>query len=221
MAEKKANKKSAKIDDKKAKEAAKATPQALTKTDSQKAPAVKAASAMQTTPKAEAVKVEPAKLTETPKAEAKAPAVIEPSAIQAVPKAEKEAIKPKAEAVKVEPVKTADVPKAEAVAVKASPAIQTTPKAEEKSVKAEDVKAEPVKEAPKSEAKAESKKEADPSKEFVDGIMTEMALKGASKKRLIKKLAEQLNFDKQKVMFRLKRALITERYAAAHAEAGH
>ena len=36
-----------------------------------------------------------------------------------------------------------------------------------------------------------------------------------------KMLAEQFNFDKQKVMFRLKRALITERYAAAHAEAGH
>ena len=69
--------------------------------------------------------------------------------------------------------------------------------------------------------KVESKKEADPNKEFVDGIMTEMALKGASKKRLIKMLGEQFNFDKQKVLFRLKRALITERYAAAHAEAGH
>ena len=70
-------------------------------------------------------------------------------------------------------------------------------------------------------AKPEARKEADPGKEFVDSIMTEMALKGASKKRLIKKLAEQFNFDKQKVMFRLKRALITERYAAAHAEGGH
>ncbi|MCX9084168.1 MAG: hypothetical protein OIN87_05125 [Candidatus Methanoperedens sp.] len=69
--------------------------------------------------------------------------------------------------------------------------------------------------------KVESKKEADPNKEFVDGIMSEMALKGASKKRLIKMLAEKFHFDKQKVMFRLKRALITERYAAAHAEAGH
>ena len=70
-------------------------------------------------------------------------------------------------------------------------------------------------------AKAEVKKEADPNKEFVDGIMTEMSLKGASKKRLIKMLGEQFNFDKHKVMFRLKRALISERYAAAHAEAGH
>jgi len=69
--------------------------------------------------------------------------------------------------------------------------------------------------------KGESKKEADPNKEFIDGIMTEMALKGASKKRLIKMLGEQYNFDKHKVMFRLKRALISERYAAAHAEAGH
>jgi uncharacterized protein YggU (UPF0235/DUF167 family) len=74
--------------------------------------------------------------------------------------------------------------------------------------------------AAKAETKPEVRKEADPGKEFVDSIMTEMALKGASKKRLIKKLAEQFNFDKQKVLFRLKRALITERYAAVH-EAGH
>ncbi|MDL5502972.1 MAG: hypothetical protein QSU88_07135, partial [Candidatus Methanoperedens sp.] len=59
------------------------------------------------------------------------------------------------------------------------------------------------------------------SKEFVDGIMTEMGLKGASKKRLIKMLAEQFNFDKQRVIFKLKRALISERYAALHAEGGH
>ena len=69
-----------------------------------------------------------------------------------------------------------------------------------------------------SAAAAKALGEADPGKEFVDSIMAEMALKGASKKRLIKKLAEQFNFDKQKVLFRLKRALITERYAAAHAE---
>lgn len=64
------------------------------------------------------------------------------------------------------------------------------------------------------EPRLEAKKESDLSKEFVDGIMAEMSLKGASKKRLIRTLAEQFNFDKQKVMFRLKRALITERYAA-------
>ncbi|VVB88150.1 Uncharacterised protein [uncultured archaeon] len=78
-----------------------------------------------------------------------------------------------------------------------------TPKAE--------VKAEAM-----TEAKPEAKKEADPSKEFVDGIMAEMALKGASKKRLIKMLVEKYGMDKQRVTFKLKRALITERYAAAH-----
>lgn len=97
--------------------------------------------------------------------------------------------------------------------------VKTEPQAEAPQAKAakEPAKAQPemiVKpEAPKAEA--EAKKEADPNKEFVDGIMAEMALKGASKKRLIKKLAEQYGFDKQKVLFRLKRALITERYAAA------
>jgi len=75
--------------------------------------------------------------------------------------------------------------------------------------------------APEAAVKVAKPKEADPTKEFVDGIMAEMVLKGASKKRLIKMLAEQYGMDKQKVMFRLKRALITERYAAAHAEAGH
>ncbi len=99
------------------------------------------------------------------------------------------------------------------------------PVKKEPQVKAESSQAvkEPMKaDAPeaKSETKPVAKKEADPGKEFVDSIMTEMALKGASKKRLIKKLAEQFNFDKQKVLFRLRRALITERYAAAH-EAGH
>lgn len=143
-----------KIDDKAAKDAANATLLALTKTDAQKAAAVKAPSAIQATPKEKAVQnVEAAKMETA----ASAPA--------------------KDEAVPVSETKT-----------------ETT--------------------------KAESKKEADPSKEFVDGIMTEMALKGASKKRLIRTLAEQYNFDKQKVMFRLKRALITERYAAVHAEAG-
>ncbi|NJD76441.1 MAG: hypothetical protein FIB08_05010 [Candidatus Methanoperedens sp.] len=133
-----------------------------------------------------------------------------------------------------------DTPKDKAVAVKAPSSVQAAPKAEEKSVEAikkaplvktEDVKVEATKdtskpearakpEAPKAQANAEVKKEADPNKEFVDGIMTEMSLKGASKKRLIKKLGEQYNFDKQRVLFKLKRALITERYAAAHAEGG-
>lgn len=119
-------------------------------------------------------------------------------------------------------------------AVKAPAEVQKVPKAEIETVK-EQAKA--VKEAkpaaPKAEAekaettatdespKVEVKKEADPSKEFVDGIMTEMTLKGASKKRLIKMLVEQYGMDKQRVMFKLKRALISDRYAALHAEAGH
>ncbi len=113
-----------------------------------------------------------------------------------------------------------------AVAVKASSEVQKTEAVKDiAKVKPEAPKAEIKTEVmpeikPEAEVKAEVKKEADPSKEFVDGIMAEMSLKGASKKRLIKKLAEQYGFDKQKVLFRLRRALITERYAAAH-EAGH
>ncbi len=97
-------------------------------------------------------------------------------------------------------------------------------KAEEKpeAPKVEEKKPEKQKpEKPKAETRAEAKKESDPGREFVDGIMTEMNLKGASKKRLIKKLAEQYSFDKQKVLFKLKRALITERYAAAVDAGGH
>lgn len=114
-----------------------------------------------------------------------------------------------------------------ALAVKAPSQVQKTEAVKEvakvkpeapKEVKAE-VKPE-VKPEAKPEAKAEAKKEADPGKEFVDSIMAEMALKGGSKKRLVKTLAEQYGFDKQKVLFRLRRALITERYAAAHAEGG-
>ncbi len=159
-----------KIDDKAAKDAAKATLLALSQTDAQKAAAVKA-----------------------------------PSAVQNVQKPEEKAVKtiPKIETGKAEPVKaTASAPKP------AAP-------------KAEAVKAEPVSEIKTEASKAEVKKEADPNKEFVDGIMTEMGLKGGSKKRLVKMLGEQFNFDKQRVIFKLKRALITERYAALHAEAGH
>lgn len=125
----------------------------------------------------------------------KSPAVKDPAQVQKIPKAEvTQAVKDKSVAVK-EPEKTQAMT---AVPVKQAPEVKSKP-----------------------ETKAEGKTEVDPNKEFVDGIMTEMALKGASKKRLIKMLGEQFNFDRQKVMFRLKRALITERYAAAHAEAGH
>lgn len=121
--------------------------------------------------------------------------------------------------------------KATAVVVKAPSEVQKAEAVKEvarapepKPEAPKEVKAE-VKPEVKPEAKPEARKEADPAKEFVDSIMAEMALKGGSKKRLIKTLAEQYNFDKQKVLFKLKRALITERYAAAHAEgaggAGH
>ncbi|TRZ88014.1 MAG: hypothetical protein D4R88_08525 [Methanosarcinales archaeon] len=130
----------------------------------------------------------------------KAMAVKEPSQVQAAPKPEEKAIQAK-------PAKT-EAPGFEVKAVK-------------EAIKAPAPEVAKTPETPKAEAKAEVKKEADPSKEFVDGIMAEMALKGASKKRLIKMLAEQYGMDKQKVMFRLKRALITERYAAAHEAAGH
>ena len=124
-------------------------------------------------------------------------------------------VAPKVEAAPVAKLDAQKPEVAKAETVKAAAPKTNTPKAD--AAKAEPVKAVATEDA----SKVESKKETDPSKEFVDRIMTEMSLKGASKKRLIKMLAEQFNFDKQKVMFRLKRALITERYAAAHAEAGH
>src|SRR3989304_4155715 len=142
----------------------------------------------------------------------KAVAVKEPSEMQAAPKADEKAIQAKpanteAPGVEVKAVKEtikAPEPKPEAAKIPEAPKPEATK----------------TPETPKAEAKAEVKKEPDPSKEFVDGIMAEMALKGASKKRLIKTMVEQYGMDKQRVMFKLKRALITERYAAAHAEAG-
>ena len=131
-------------------------------------------------------------------------AVKEPSQAQGAPKTDDKAIQAK-------PAKT-EAPGVELKAVKES-IKPPTPKPEVQPVK--------TPETPNVEAKVEVKKEADPSKEFVDGIMAEMTLKGASKKRLIKMLVDQNGMDKQRVMFKLKRALITERYAAAHAEAGH
>lgn len=49
-------------------------------------------------------------------------------------------------------------------------------------------------------------------KEFVAGIMNELQLEGGTKKRLIRTLGDRCNYDKQKVLFKLKRALISERY---------
>lgn len=213
-------------DEKAAKEAAKATLLAMTKTDAQKAAAIKPpASVAVKTPSGAAVKVEEKPVMVAAKVEAaKAPAVKEPAAVEvksASVAAVKVEEKPVMVAQKVDaakaPVGKPDVPRTEASKVEPvkAPISKSAPNAE--AAKAEPAKAAAAEDAPK----AESKKEADPTKEFVDGIMTEMSLKGGSKKRLIKMLAEQFNFDKQKVMFRLKRALITERYAAAHAEAGH
>jgi uncharacterized protein (DUF2132 family) len=53
-------------------------------------------------------------------------------------------------------------------------------------------------------------------KAFVDELMESNKLKGATKKRLIKFLGNKYGWDKQKVQFRLTRALIAERYAASH-----
>jgi len=53
-------------------------------------------------------------------------------------------------------------------------------------------------------------------KAFVDELMESNVLKGATKKRLIKFLGNKYGWDKQKVQFRLTRALIAERYAASH-----
>ena len=80
----------------------------------------------------------------------------------------------------------------------------------------EEVKAE----AQPEEVKAEKPK--DESKQFVDEVMAELELKGGSKKRLVRMLGKQYGYDRQKVVWTLKRALITERYAAAvEAEGGH
>ena len=74
----------------------------------------------------------------------------------------------------------------------------------------------------KAEAQSEEVKAKEESKQFVDEVMAEMELKGGSKKRLVRMLGEQYDYDKHKVLWTLKRALITERYAAVvEAEGGH
>jgi len=169
------------------------------------------------------VMAEKAVKTEKPKVDEKstkdaAKATLHALAKPVAQKAVVAAVKPPSEvATKAHAELQVQAPKVEAPVKKEPQAKAETPKAEP--VKANETEAKP--EAPGSETRPEARKEADRGKEFVGSIMAEMALKGASKKRLIKKLAEQFNFDKQKVLFRLKRALITERYAAAHAEAGH
>jgi uncharacterized protein (DUF2132 family) len=53
-------------------------------------------------------------------------------------------------------------------------------------------------------------------KEFIEELMTKNELKGASKKRLIRFLAEKYQWDRQRVQFKLKRATLAERYAQSH-----
>ena len=88
----------------------------------------------------------------------------------------------------------------------------------------EEIKAEgaPEEVEVKAEAQSEEVKAKEESKQFVDEIMAEMELKGGQKKRLVRMLGKQYDYDKHKVLWTLKRALITERYAAAvEAEGGH
>ncbi|WP_407356657.1 hypothetical protein [Methanolobus sp. WCC5] len=53
-------------------------------------------------------------------------------------------------------------------------------------------------------------------KAFIEELMAENELKGASKKRLIKFLGEQYGWDRQRVQFKLKRAILAEKYAQSH-----
>ena len=83
----------------------------------------------------------------------------------------------------------------------------------------EEVVAEGQPEEVKAEA-TESNSTADDNKAFINEIMAEMDLKGGAKKRIVRLLAAQYNYDKHMVLWSLKRALITERYAAAVEAAG-
>ncbi|MCW7079617.1 MAG: hypothetical protein OCU16_00765 [Candidatus Methanospirare jalkutatii] len=53
-------------------------------------------------------------------------------------------------------------------------------------------------------------------REIVSKIMEELGLKGVSKRRLLEKLVEKLNYDEGKVRWTAKRAFITYRYAKMH-----
>ncbi|WP_340817935.1 hypothetical protein [Methanolobus sp. WCC4] len=53
-------------------------------------------------------------------------------------------------------------------------------------------------------------------KAFIEEMMLKNELKGASKKRLIRFLAEKYQWDQQRVQFKLKRAILAERYAQSH-----
>ncbi len=49
---------------------------------------------------------------------------------------------------------------------------------------------------------------------IVNAVLTDLELKGASKKRLLEKLVDEYGCDEAKVKYKAKRAFITERYAA-------
>lgn len=51
---------------------------------------------------------------------------------------------------------------------------------------------------------------------FIEELMLSNELKGASKKRLVRFLCDRYCWDMQKVRFRLKRAILAEKYAQAH-----
>lgn len=51
---------------------------------------------------------------------------------------------------------------------------------------------------------------------FIDKLMSKNELKGASKKRLIRFLAEKYDWNEERVQFKLKRAILAEKYAQSH-----
>ena len=53
-------------------------------------------------------------------------------------------------------------------------------------------------------------------REIVSKIMEELGLRGVSKRRLLEKLVEKLNYNEAKVRWTAKRAFITYRYAKMH-----
>ena len=68
----------------------------------------------------------------------------------------------------------------------------------------------------KTEKNEEEEEKEKMKKEIVSKIMEELGLKGVSKRRLLEKLVEKLNYDEAKVRWTAKRAFITYRYAKMH-----
>jgi len=59
-----------------------------------------------------------------------------------------------------------------------------------------------------------SKEEKDAQNAVIKEIMAEFGLEGATKKRLVRFIGNNENWDKRMIGYRLKRALIAETYAA-------